>query len=248
MCLDTLNWLGGWAPEFGAVAFWIRRGPRNLPELLGNGSISQSRLDDAVRNVLRAKAAMGLFANPYKTLDPSKEWTKGQYAELQEEHDKKLLKCDSRVGNDSRVGLTGYSFYCLTAFRDDSKLAWLTAFLLTDCFANWWPWLDSPLSIDWLLCQHVSKSAVQRQAIHNLRQPILNTSSCSSVRASQQLFETSATALCGTTGICVCALVMQFFHVFTSHVMSTRVFAGFYKEDDRLGFVSWTNLKYGKVF
>lgn len=82
MCLDTLNWLGGWAPEF-----W-RHGPRNLPELLDNGSISQSRLDDAVRNVLRAKAAMGLFANPYKTLDPSKEWTKGHYAELQEEHDK----------------------------------------------------------------------------------------------------------------------------------------------------------------
>ena len=69
---------------------------RNLPELLGNGSISQSRLDDAVRNVLRAKAAMGLFANPYKTLDPSKEWTKGHYAELQEEHDKLARRAGRR--------------------------------------------------------------------------------------------------------------------------------------------------------
>ena len=59
---------------------------RSLPGLLSNGSVSLKRLDEAVRNVLRAKAAMGLFANPYKTLDPSKEWPKGQLAKV-EEHD-----------------------------------------------------------------------------------------------------------------------------------------------------------------
>lgn len=59
---------------------------RSLPGLLSTGSVSLKRLDEAVRNVLRAKAAMGLFANPYKTLDPSKEWPKGQLAKV-EEHD-----------------------------------------------------------------------------------------------------------------------------------------------------------------
>lgn len=51
---------------------------RHLPDLVSNGSVSHERLDEAVLNVLRAKAAMGLFSNPYKTLDPSKEWPKGQ--------------------------------------------------------------------------------------------------------------------------------------------------------------------------
>ena len=59
---------------------------RHLPELLAKGQVAQERLDDAVKKVLRAKAQMGLFERPYKSLDPAREWPKGQ-EEKQVEHD-----------------------------------------------------------------------------------------------------------------------------------------------------------------
>ena len=38
---------------------------RNLPELIKEGKVKQSTIDDAVRNILRIKFRLGLFDNPY---------------------------------------------------------------------------------------------------------------------------------------------------------------------------------------
>ena len=42
----------------------------NAEKLLAEGRISESRIDDAVRRILRIKFRAGLFENPY--VDPSK--------------------------------------------------------------------------------------------------------------------------------------------------------------------------------
>ena len=59
---------------------------RHLPELVANGSVATERVEDAARKVLSAKAAMGLLAEPYKTLDPTREWPQRQLEKLLE-HD-----------------------------------------------------------------------------------------------------------------------------------------------------------------
>ena len=38
---------------------------KNLPDLVRTGKVSEARLDDAVRRLLRIKFAVGLFENPY---------------------------------------------------------------------------------------------------------------------------------------------------------------------------------------
>lgn len=45
----------------------------HLPELIDAGEVSMERLDDAVRRVLRVKQALGLFDDPYRSLDPERE-------------------------------------------------------------------------------------------------------------------------------------------------------------------------------
>ncbi|MEL6668764.1 MAG: glycoside hydrolase family 3 N-terminal domain-containing protein [Bacteroidota bacterium] len=45
----------------------------HLVELVENGDIPQSRVDDAVRNILRMKFALGLFDDPYKYSNPTRE-------------------------------------------------------------------------------------------------------------------------------------------------------------------------------
>ena len=56
----------------------------HLPQLVSDGLLSLDRLDEAVRRILRAKAAMGLFDNPYRSLDPTKSWPN---ATMIQEHD-----------------------------------------------------------------------------------------------------------------------------------------------------------------
>jgi beta-glucosidase len=46
---------------------------RYLPELVRAGSVSEARVDEAVRRVLTVKAKVGLFRNPYRSLDPHRE-------------------------------------------------------------------------------------------------------------------------------------------------------------------------------
>ncbi|RZJ98121.1 MAG: beta-glucosidase [Brevundimonas sp.] len=45
----------------------------HLPGLVRDGLVPMARLDQAVRRVLRVKAALGLFDNPYKGMDPAVE-------------------------------------------------------------------------------------------------------------------------------------------------------------------------------
>ncbi|MEL7375678.1 MAG: glycoside hydrolase family 3 C-terminal domain-containing protein, partial [Bacteroidota bacterium] len=45
----------------------------HLVELVENGNIPHSRVDDAVRNILRMKFALGLFDDPYKYSNPTRE-------------------------------------------------------------------------------------------------------------------------------------------------------------------------------
>ena len=42
---------------------------RYLKELVNEGAVPQSRIDDAVKRILTVKFRMGLFENPYATLD-----------------------------------------------------------------------------------------------------------------------------------------------------------------------------------
>ena len=44
-----------------------------LPRLVREGTVPESRLDDAVRRILRVKTALGLFDDPYRYCDPARE-------------------------------------------------------------------------------------------------------------------------------------------------------------------------------
>lgn len=46
---------------------------RHLPELVKAGAVPEAALDEAVRRVLRVKKALGLFDDPYRSLDPARE-------------------------------------------------------------------------------------------------------------------------------------------------------------------------------
>lgn len=46
-----------------------------LPELVRKGAVSMATVDEAVRRVLRVKQALGLFDNPYRSLDLEREKT-----------------------------------------------------------------------------------------------------------------------------------------------------------------------------
>ena len=46
---------------------------RHIPALVRAGRLSEAVVDAAVRRVLRVKAALGLFDNPYRSLDPARE-------------------------------------------------------------------------------------------------------------------------------------------------------------------------------
>lgn len=52
-----------------ASAFYARF----VPDLVRSGALPATALDEAVRRVLRTKAARGLFDNPYRSLDPARE-------------------------------------------------------------------------------------------------------------------------------------------------------------------------------
>lgn len=47
----------------------------HLQELVENGSVKESLIDDAVRRILRLKFELGLFEDPYKYCDPEREKT-----------------------------------------------------------------------------------------------------------------------------------------------------------------------------
>jgi len=46
---------------------------KHLPDLVHSGRVSMKVVDEAVRRVLRVKKALGLFDNPYRSLDPKRE-------------------------------------------------------------------------------------------------------------------------------------------------------------------------------
>jgi beta-glucosidase len=47
-----------------------------LPGLVASGTVPMARLDQAVRRVLRVKAALGLFDDPFRRIDPKREATR----------------------------------------------------------------------------------------------------------------------------------------------------------------------------
>ncbi len=47
-----------------------------LPDLVTAGAVPMARLDQAVRRVLRVKAALGLFDDPFRRIDPKREATR----------------------------------------------------------------------------------------------------------------------------------------------------------------------------
>ena len=49
---------------------------RHLPDLVAKGDVPVARLDQAVRRVLAVKAALGLFDDPFRRIDPRREKTR----------------------------------------------------------------------------------------------------------------------------------------------------------------------------
>ena len=47
-----------------------------LPDLVASGAVPMARVDQAVRRVLRVKAALGLFDDPFRRIDPTREATR----------------------------------------------------------------------------------------------------------------------------------------------------------------------------
>jgi beta-glucosidase len=45
----------------------------HIPALVSKGALSEATVDEAVRRVLRVKKALGLFENPYRSLDPARQ-------------------------------------------------------------------------------------------------------------------------------------------------------------------------------
>ncbi|XP_072997620.1 uncharacterized protein [Typha latifolia] len=74
---------------------------RNLTALVNNNIIPMSRIDDAVRRILRVKFIMGLFENPFADLNLADQLGKKEHRELAREAVRKslvLLKNGKRTG------------------------------------------------------------------------------------------------------------------------------------------------------
>ena len=54
---------------------------RHLPDLVREGALPLAVLDESVRRVLRVKQALGLFDNPFRSLDPAREATQMRLAQ-----------------------------------------------------------------------------------------------------------------------------------------------------------------------
>lgn len=63
----------------------------DLTTLVNNGAIPMSRIDDAVRRILRVKFTMGLFENPYADLSLTGELGKQEHRDLAREAVRKSL-------------------------------------------------------------------------------------------------------------------------------------------------------------
>jgi beta-glucosidase len=46
---------------------------KSLPALVRNGTVSMAKVDEAVRRMLRLKYRLGLFTDPYRSIDPARE-------------------------------------------------------------------------------------------------------------------------------------------------------------------------------
>ncbi len=98
----------------------------HLPGLVASGEVSMARLDEAVRRVLTAKAALGLFDDPYRGTDPAREKAvvgSREHIELSREAGRKsvvLLKNDQDLlplDKGRRIALIG-------PFADDVDNVW----------------------------------------------------------------------------------------------------------------------------
>lgn len=63
----------------------------DLSTLVHNGTIPMSRIDDAVRRILRVKFTMGLFENPYADFSLAGELGKQEHRDLAREAVRKSL-------------------------------------------------------------------------------------------------------------------------------------------------------------
>lgn len=90
-----------------------------LAELVKSGQIKEERIDELVFNVLKVKADYGLFENPYKNLDPSKDKEIGS---------KEILDKTKEVADESIILLKNNGIlpltdekYCIYGRKVDSK-------------------------------------------------------------------------------------------------------------------------------
>lgn len=92
----------------------------HLPKLAAHGRLDMKRLDEAVRHVLQLKARLGLFQDPYRSLDPRGEWPQGGLAEKHDE----LAR---RAARESLVLL-----------KNDGQLLPLTKCYARIALVGWW--------------------------------------------------------------------------------------------------------------
>ncbi|CAE7547924.1 bglX [Symbiodinium sp. CCMP2592] len=91
----------------------------HLPKLAAHGRLDMKRLDEAVRHVLQLKARLGLFQDPFRSLDPRGEWPQGGLAEKHDELARRaareslvLLKNDGQLlplkKSGAKIALVGW--------------------------------------------------------------------------------------------------------------------------------------------
>src|SRR5690606_27248947 len=115
----------------------------HLPALVESGRIPMEKLDAAVRRVLSLKAAIGLFDDPYRSLDPAREadasWGEAEGALARDPARRSMVLLKNEGGllplrRDARIALIGPFARdldniegCWTLFGDRSRYVSLEA-------------------------------------------------------------------------------------------------------------------------
>lgn len=103
---------------------------KHLPDLVRSGRVPMAVVDQAVRRVLRVKQALGLFDNPYRSLDPARERTdirRPEAVALSREAGRKSIVLLKNEGGLLPLAKTGQSIALIgpcVSDRNDMPGAW----------------------------------------------------------------------------------------------------------------------------
>jgi beta-glucosidase len=99
---------------------------KHIPDLVRSGRLSERVVDEAVRRVLRVKKALGLFENPYRSLDPermARDIRRPQAIALAREAGRKSMVLLKNDGDLLPLPKTGKSIALIGPFVSDRSNA-----------------------------------------------------------------------------------------------------------------------------